>query len=292
MDYIDDQSAVVKIDVTDFRIQVISDVHLEMHRYIPKLKVGAEILCLCGDIGYPLWQTYKEFLSWASANYKWVFLLAGNHEFYHNTIPMQEMITEIKTICFGFPNITFLDNKVITVYYGSEYRLSLRIFGATMWSDTSEHASDVRYGMNDYSRITYLDESSSKRRRYPISPEQTTNLHHETRKKIREVIANEETPLIILTHHLPSFKCISPEFANDTLNCAYASDCDDLITEPVILWAFGHSHRCHDLKINNIRVVSNPLGYPGENTKSYQEYHMIDVSKMIQEKLEAELCGL
>ncbi len=244
-----------------------------MRKTLPNLTVIAEILFLAGDIGYPHQSLYKELLSWASNNYTQIFLIAGNHEFYHNKIPMQEMIISIRTICSEFPNITFLNNQVVTVNYSNK---KIRIFGATMWSNTI----GVKYGMSDYNNITYLDETSRIRKRLPITPDNTTLLHFQTIKILEEILEENNIPLIVLTHHLPSFTCISSKcFTSSSdrlLSCAYASKCDSLIKSPIILWVHGHIHHFRDIQINNIRIVCNPLGYPTNKTM-YNERFVITV---------------
>ena len=73
------------------KIQYMSDLHLEFadnSRYLKhnELPVTGEILVLAGDIFYlkdrvaPL----TKFWKWASANYREVLIVPGNHEYYNN----------------------------------------------------------------------------------------------------------------------------------------------------------------------------------------------------------------
>ncbi len=66
------------------RIQYISDIHLEFFKVLPKqiVRPVADILCLAGDIGYPFSSLYRDFLKQVSRDFKKVFLIAGNHEYY------------------------------------------------------------------------------------------------------------------------------------------------------------------------------------------------------------------
>ena len=64
------------------KVQYLSDVHLEFMSKPPKIKVMAEVLCLAGDIGYSFSGIYREFLIKMNADFKKVFIIAGNHEYY------------------------------------------------------------------------------------------------------------------------------------------------------------------------------------------------------------------
>lgn len=73
------------------KIQVISDLHLEFMKKLPKFLNDfkkADYLFLAGDIGYPKYPEYNsgifyQFISWCCDNYKKVFYIIGNHEAYN-----------------------------------------------------------------------------------------------------------------------------------------------------------------------------------------------------------------
>lgn len=261
----------IKLDLAKIRIQVISDIHLELRKSPPVINVSAEILALCGDIGGPKQESYRSLLAWASTNYAWVFIIAGNHEFYHNHDTIEELTTHIEEVVSGFPNITFLNNSTVELQTNND---TVRVFGSTLWSDTSKHAENVKRVMNDYVKI----KRKNNGRRTSIVPEDTIRLHKIAVAALRAEINTDGPPLIVLTHHLPSLKLIHDDFTDASINCAYASDLDELISPPVVLWMHGHSHRAADTRLNKVRIVCNPMGYPGENTKKYREYICVDVS--------------
>ena len=78
------------------KINYISDLHLEFYgddvnfEKVMNFDNDAEIICLAGDIGYPEHPNYEKFLSFISGKFKYVFLITGNHEYYHlnNNIPI------------------------------------------------------------------------------------------------------------------------------------------------------------------------------------------------------------
>ena len=73
-------------------------------------------------------------------------------------------------------------------------------------------------------------------------------------------------PLIIVTHHLPTYKSVAPEYIDHPLNPCFASNADSLIeTLHPTLWIHGHTHSPIDLSINKTRILCNPRGYDTEN---------------------------
>ena len=73
------------------KIQYASDIHMELSynsRFINSMpfEFTVDVLVFAGDIGYLRDNTLPnmKFLEWASANYREVLLVPGNHEFYGN----------------------------------------------------------------------------------------------------------------------------------------------------------------------------------------------------------------
>ena len=73
------------------KIQYASDIHLKLSdnsRFINNMpfEVTGDVLVFAGDIGYLRDKTLPnmKFWKWASANYREVLLVPGNHEFYAN----------------------------------------------------------------------------------------------------------------------------------------------------------------------------------------------------------------
>ena len=65
-----------------------------------------------------------------------------------------------------------------------------------------------------------------------------------------------------MTHHLPSFELLPPEFLGSPLNGAFVTDLHGFIeASPVEYWIYGHSHRNIDRMIGRTQCLSNQLGY-------------------------------
>lgn len=249
------------------RLRLVSDLHLEFyHTLAPVISLltgtppGMErprYLALCGDIGIPYHPLYKEFLSWADSNYEHVFLVAGNHEYYHSWKTIGEIDNDIEDIVCPLSNVTFLRDR------GEDF-MGLRVYGTTLWSHVGVSLR-VKNGMNDYLRINKKEGGWRKN----ISLKDMNNMHDNSVKGIQAEIDTCKglgMSLVVLSHHLPSFQLVDPKYERHPLTEAFASDLDRLIAPPVTHWLFGHSHTVADKVINGVRCVANPLGYVGEDS--------------------------
>ncbi len=264
-----------------FRIQVVSDIHLEMRGgTAPPIGISAEVLALCGDIGYPELAAYADFIGWASSRYTHVFVISGNHEYWSKKTATEDMDKLIKEICSRFPNVTPLINSVITVNTKTQ---SFDIFGATFWTDTSSQSGIVRWGMSDYKKITIRVDKDGLRKRKPIMPFDTSLMHRNTVACLKAFLKTAKNPVIVLSHHLPSKKCSK---IHDEMTIAYASNLDELLEPPVILWAHGHSHQSEEIKIGGVTVVSNQMGYIDQTITEtdYREFMFVDVTQLLLDR--------
>ncbi len=239
-------------------IQYFSDLHLEFYnlnklvRLLQHIKPKSEICVLAGDIGYPFQKQYECFLIHMNNKFKHVFLITGNHEFYQlkqnigKTIP--EIIQQIQQIIEdnNLTNIHFLNNS----YYDlNEYRF----IGTTLWS----HIYDNRYLTNDFNHI------------HELTIEKYNEMHERDVQYLKNTFQqsiNENKKIIVISHYLPSYLLNHPKYSKyHHLNQCFSSHSDNLISEPVKTWIFGHTHTSVTMEINNIPCVSNPIGYPEEN---------------------------
>ena len=231
------------------KIQYISDIHLEFLSKIPEINPVGDVLVLAGDIGHPFSNIYIDFLIAMNYKFKKIFIITGNHEFYSlgKNKTMEEIDDKIKSIINdnNLNNITYLDDSY-------EDHEGFRFCGATLWSKII----NKKYLNNDMTMIK------------DMNIEFRNELFNNSYEFINEVINNSNLPIIMITHHLPSFDLINSvyrteEYINYT-QC-YASDCSKLFKEPIKIWIFGHTHKECDKEINGIKFLCNPIGYPDEN---------------------------
>ena len=135
------------------KIQFASDIHLELSdnsRFIKSetFEVTGDVLVFAGDTGYLRDRTLPnlKFWKWASANYREVLLVPGNHEFYGNGDVLAYGDSWSREI---LPNVHYHQNKVVRID-NVDFILS------TLWSHIRpEDEYLVHRGMNDFRQILY-----------------------------------------------------------------------------------------------------------------------------------------
>ena len=194
------------------KIQFASDLHLEMSANAAwfqshPLEVTGEILVLAGDTvyledGVPDW-----FLDWASASYKQVLLIPGNHEYYYygdmakRGESWQWMIRE---------NVGYYHNKAVTIG-------DVEIILSTMWSHIPEtEMFQVQRGLNDFHQILYNGNI--------LTPDDYNNEHGRCKRFITESVAKSNADhIVVVTHHVPTLLAVAPQHTGSPLNSAWLS---------------------------------------------------------------------
>lgn len=240
--------------------QYASDLHLEFYDKHNKgaidfrqwIEPAAPYLLLAGDIGQPHRPSYHVFLRQAAANFDRIYLIAGNHEFYHKKESVETIKENIRS---GLPaNVEFLDTSLTTTPTG------VRILGTTLWSDIKQSEwYEAATFLNDFHQIQSYDMS-------PWTPMTYIVKHAHERYWLETELENQPTiPTLVMTHHLPSYNCIAEKYNISPMNSCFASNLDDLFASPVKSWVCGHTHSPLITTVNNIPVYINPTGYPGEH---------------------------
>lgn len=238
------------------RLLVLSDLHLEVWgNHLPHINTSVsqpDVVILAGDI-----HTKFRGPAWAAETFSGVPVLyvAGNHEFYGETI--ETTGDTILQKCELYSNVHYLDCD--------EWVLSgVRFLGATLWTDFSlfspdRKASDMleaRAVMNDYQRIRVAAAGYRK-----LHPQDTARLHAEQKqwltKKLDEPFAGRT---VVVSHMAPSMRSVADEYALDPVSAAFASNLDSMVVKADI-WIHGHTHTSFDYHVGRCRVVANPLGY-------------------------------
>ena len=126
-------------------IQYISDIHLEflhieaVESIIRKIIPIDPIMVLAGDIGNPFSKNnyYEKFIEEMSKKFEKVFLISGNHEYYHNNIDMVE--EKIKTVTSKYNNVTYLQNSYTSPFTDSNGKNNIHVI--TQISSISDEES-------------------------------------------------------------------------------------------------------------------------------------------------------
>lgn len=251
------------ISITNnLKLQYISDIHLEYRDKLPKFKKVGNCIALLGDIGDPFKSNYSEFIKYTSNEWDKTFILSGNHEYWQQKYDINDVDLKITEITTKFNNVFYLNNS----YYDLE---NYRILGTTLWSHVDKPpikimGDDIKI-KNDNQNLTY---------------KKINKLHFNSKSWLSNNISNSNKPLIVLTHHLPSYNLIIDKYQNSKYNeyfNRFASNMDDYIKPPVKFWLCGHSHCNYETIINNVYCGINAFGYPKQSEKHNSE----NISKFI-----------
>lgn len=240
-------------------LQLMSDLHLEMHadgghRFLESLDpTGVDVLALVGDIlSARFLSNILEVLGRFAQKYPRVLYVPGNHEFW-KTKPV-ETLALFQEVERQLPTVTVMYNKTVTI----EGR---RFHGGPMWFPAWGHGLDQEArGMPDFFFIANF----------------WTWVIDENRNFKNFVNGAVKPNDIVLTHYLPSFASVSPQFQGSRLNAFFVCEMDRVIRQlRPALWLHGHTHDSCDYQLFDTRIVCNPFGYPTQLNPKYQEKLLI-----------------
>jgi predicted phosphodiesterase len=241
------------------RVQLLSDIHLEFYydlgaRFVRNLDPeGVEVLLLPGDVANA--KIIRRSLGLICKHYgdAKVVYCAGNHEYYGGS-PTQ-VADDLNEAMAENPNLVVLDNNVF------EHQ-GVRFAGTPLWFADDPLNVAYKYQLNDFHQIRDF----------------VPWVYDENRKAqaFLDKVAGDVD--VVLTHHLPSYRCVDPQYVGSELNRFFVCDMDEVIAKhQPPLWVFGHTHTPGEWNIGDTRLVTNPRGYPNEQNLKYNPKLVFDV---------------
>lgn len=233
------------------RIQYCSDLHLEFDhnsRYMIRnpLIVSGDILILAGDI-VPLHDHFlnHSFFGFIASQYKKVFWIPGNHEFYH-----RDMAEFSSSYSIPLRSNIHIVHNVDLVYEG------IRFVFSTLWSEISKpNEKLIENGVSDFECISNRDKK--------LKAAGFNKLHAGSLEFLRQALETRSDKTVVVTHHLPSSMCNDPAHKSSPINEAFCVDLTGFIeSSRANFWIYGHSHfNQKPLYIGDTIVLTNQLGY-------------------------------
>jgi len=229
------------------KAQLLSDLHTEFYAdalgFLRSLEFvpGLDFLLVPGDVVVPASQgqeTTHAALAYLSQQARHVIYVAGNHEYYNATRKQAESTLGA---CMP-PNFHWLRNTEETVD-------GVHFFGGVMWFPYSPRNPMYEGQLNDFRLIRGFKEWVYKEN-----------------AKFADAAWRAVAPgTIVLSHHVPSYRAVHPQFRGDELNRFFVSEMAPLIEERrPRLWVYGHTHLAHRCQVGGTDVAANPFGYPHE----------------------------
>lgn len=261
------------------KIQLISDIHLEYYDEYPGLtnfvNPSATVLVLAGDICYYKHPYFLRFFREASLSFKYVVYVPGNHEYYTKSLIDLEFKTfdaidnEIRDMLKPFSNVKMLQKQTFVLN-------NVKFLGTTLWYDTpptDNRLKNVMYTQHENFVLYKNTLMPDPKQIYDINRSQYSWLSNELK-----FCKNYFT--IVITHYLPSPKCVATFFEKSPDNYLFYSNCDDLLKKSDI-WMYGHTHIGKKMNVGKCFVISNPCGSYQEQQKykcyQYDKECIIDV---------------
>lgn len=266
------------------KISYVSDLHLEFHSNIDKLKSTDEgdILIIAGDLvpakyilpnmtdpeSRGIKKNLKSKLKKLCKRYTHTFYVMGNHEHYHsNFIETPRILSEF-----------FIEHDLPVKLFNNHYEIvnDWLFIGSTLWTDFNKNDSDkmsfIWNYMNDYRLIGNGTGPFSPYVSQKITPEFTYNEHIKSMKFIKSILDFYSHNVFIFTHMCPTLQSINYERGGNDADYAYASDLKEFITNNprIKYWVHGHTHKNFDYMVGGCRVLANQRGYPSE--PSFNEF--------------------
>jgi len=263
-----------------FRVQLLSDVHLEHDqgpgtaKYTYDFPVEAEDLALLGDIGNTKDEELFEWLDLQLTRFQRVFYLAGNHEPYGWSLEQSHK----RLSDYAATRFEPADGRGAFIYlHRTRYDLSptLTLLGCTLWSALDpQHASAISKISPDFKYTSNFDVPA-----YEAAHKVDVTWLEESILTLRASESSRQ--IVVFTHHAPTFADTQdPKFTGGFAGSAFSTELTDKDwwAGPVLrMWCFGHTHWTCDFERKGVRVVSNQRGYPSDGQQGFNPSKVVEL---------------
>jgi predicted phosphodiesterase len=252
----------------------MSDLHVDFHKSkgLPPLAQGADAVLIAGDVRNGL-VPGVEALRPAYPEPTEIFFTPGNHEFYskhsfHENLALGREAAARHRVHLLERDVCHLGGHI-------------RIIGCTMWTDYCLLGDEWRDAAMRDAAATMNDHRRIKWSRDPWMRFRTTEarlLHLDSRAFVERELAKPHIGrTICLFHHAVTPEAIAPAERGHLSSAAYCSDLRSVFeTDACDLVVTGHTHRSLDVRRGDVRYLSNPAGYAGEN-KDFNSALVVEV---------------
>lgn len=235
---------------------------------LPDGDASKDILVIAGDT----WEGHNWIkwnnLSWiakVSRRFAHVVMTIGNHDLWGHNILTWKQRADKMLLKIGVHNVHILDNSA-WLHAGTD----TLFVGGTLWTDMNRGCPITQFNaaqtmVPDY---RYIKQGSSYKK---WTASQNMLEHYKTKDFIGDACKNNlEKDIVVVTHHLPSYKLCDEKYAGDPSNHYYASSCEQIMAEHdnLKVWCAGHTHSAKDLTIYGTRCIVNPHGYVFTNGRT------------------------
>lgn len=233
------------------KIRIMSDLHLEGNSFVYEY-IGEDVLILAGDIHTR--NRLHVLLNDIPNSVKVVFV-AGNHEYYHSDFTLVNQYFE--SLKEFYSNFIWLNNNSVDIN-------GIGFYGGTMFTDfelygNKDKAVDCAANrIYDFNGLIIEDG-------LPWTYKNHIKKHELFKRGLDEFIQMPEYDTkIVVSHFMPSAKCINTRYLGSNTNPFFVSDMEYAMTYKGY-WIAGHGHSCMNKTVNDVGIIMNPKGYAYEN---------------------------
>ena len=248
-------------------IQVYSDIHLDLTATSKKatlhisLTPHSKYLFLAGNICHLSHDLFFKFLDYCTTRWEKIFFTPGNMEFYSSKKNYLQLDFEYDLkIRERYKNIFYLNKGTASL------NEDIDVYGCVFWTYPSREL--VSWYLRDYNNIKQF--SDTKKINVPIDFKFMSELSNKDLMHLSSSLSTSKKKTIVMTHYPPFQSGSSNEITMNQfkeLKNFYAWDDSTLekvnLTE-VVIWISGHTHWSYDIKHNNVRLISNQVGFTKE----------------------------
>lgn len=246
------------------KLQLLSDLHLEVAHYKVKINKEADVLILAGDITD--WNDRNKIKPILDQVTIPIIHVCGNHE-YWNAPSLEEVNEYYRSLTQTYPHFHFLNDQTIEIG-------DVVFAGTTLWSnfnyanDPLECARKIVNFIGDFYKIKFNPASE-------LTGLDIMNLNLKAREFLREIDSNGKR-LVVVSHFGCHSNSIGEKYRHEThTNPYFVCDCSEFF-DRVDLWVHGHVHNSFNYRVNKTQVMTNPRGYYSEN-KDFQGKMLLEV---------------
>ena len=228
------------------KIQVVSDLHLDLGNTSIISKTASDIIVFAGNIsnGFKLESEFAKKI--AKSHKKKVIIVNGNSSFHNNSL----YEVQKKWRNANIPNVKYLDHTTGFIADG------INFLGGTLWIDYTNKTDCWTFTSENKEDFDSIKVSNTSL----LTPNISTHQHLLLLDHIKHNLSNDHKNVIV-THHSPTYKSAQAGYIGKEGSCHYANDIDDFIEQSNIdLWIHGHASYSYDYEIGGTRVVCNPRG--------------------------------
>jgi predicted phosphodiesterase len=233
------------------RIQLLSDLHINFSNVDLDCS-DADVLIIAGDLS----NDTDEIVQWMERkipdNVDVVYVL-GNHEYERKKF--WYYADELKGKLSHLSNVHVLQNDIWE-------KDGVRFVGTTLWSDFRSYGHMwTSSSCKEEAREKIIDFKIIEGKNGVLTPNESVEANEIARafiKKSTKEFFDGKT--VVVTHFLPSIKCVDKMYLDNKINAYYASNLEEEM-ENVDVWCFGHTHKSVKMNINGTDLHCNPRGY-------------------------------